>query len=120
MVTKKSGLIIIVVLALTSLVEGGFQISTRYLDDRPFDPDTDILTLDESLYLSVYTDETVIGGMGQYIWALVCEASLATITQGEAGPDADYVEIGPASWLWPIPGSVPEDEDGRAGPIGGV
>jgi len=116
MLRSKLGLIIIVVLALSSLVEGGFQIGTRYLDDRPFDPDTDVLSLDESLYLSCYTDETVGGHMGQYIWALVCEASLASITGGEAGPDAYGVEFsGSASDLWSIPGSVPEDEDGQYG-----
>jgi len=118
MLRSKLGLIIIVVLALSSLVEGGFQIGTRYLDDRPFDPDTDILTLDESLYLSVFTDEREFSSLTGYYWALVCDCSLASITDGVAGPDAYGVEIrGPASLLWDVPGSVPEGEDGRYGAI---
>ena len=125
MVTKKSGLIIIVVLALTSLVEGGFQIGTRYVDGRPFEPDTDILQLDESLYLSIWTDELVFGTeLWGYYWALVCDWSLATITGGEAGPDAPPLVYfyGSASELWDAlvpPGAVtiPEDEDGQWGQI---
>jgi hypothetical protein len=57
--------------------------------------------------------------MGQYLWALVCDRSLATITGGEAGADAVYswwVEFsGSASDLW----SVPQHEDGQYGSIGG-
>ena len=101
------------------VVLGGFQIGTRYLDDSPFNRDTDVLDISESLYLSMWTDEWVYGSMGQYLWALVCDRSLASITGGEAGPDAVYswgVEFsGSASDLW----SVPQHEDGQYGSIGG-
>lgn len=118
MVTKKSILMIIVVFALTSLAEGGFQIGTRYLDGTPFEPDTDVLLLDESLYLSIYTDVWEYSLWTGYFWALVCDCSLASITEGEAGPDAYIVTFhGSASDLWSIPGSVPEGEDGRVGTI---
>lgn len=119
MLTKKLSLIITVVLALAPLAQGGFQIGTRYLDDRPFDPDTDVLDIGESLYLSIFTDEREQSSLSGYFWALVCDFSLASITDGEAGPDAYYVKIwGPASVLWDVPGSVPEGEDGRVGEFG--
>jgi len=117
MVGKRSDLIVLVLLVgLGPAAQGGFQIGTRYLDDRPFDPDTDVLDINESLYLSMWTDEMVWGSMGQYIWALVCDMSMATITGGEVGPDVEWrVEFsGSASDLW----SVPEHEDGQYGSIG--
>lgn len=107
------GMVVMVVLA--QVAQGGFQIGTRYLDDTPFDPDIDVLGLDESLYLSCYTDETVSGHMGGYYWALVCEASLATITGGEPGADATegsiFLFYGSAS-------GFSENEDGQWGAIG--
>ncbi len=114
---RKIGLMLVVFLVWNGGVAlGGFQIGTRYLDDRPFDPDTDVLDINESLYLTMWTDEWVGGTMGQYMWALVCDWSLASITGGEAGPDAEsrVVFYGSASDLW----SVPEHEDGQSGLIG--
>jgi hypothetical protein len=122
MVGKRCGLIVLVVLLVFgAAAEAGFQIGTRYLDERPFDPDTDFLDIYESLYLSIWTDEDVLGHMEVYAWALVCDWSLAAITGGEAGPDAEWgVSFsGSASALWDVPLSVPEDEDGQWGRIGG-
>ena len=108
-------ILLVIVVILGPVAEAGFQIGARYLDDRPFDPDTDVLDISESLYLSIWTDEWVYGSMEQYMWALVCDRSLASITGGEAGPDALWgvVFYGSASDLW----SVPEDEDGQSGSI---
>ena len=101
MVTKKSGLIIIVVLlVLTAVTDadnepvGTFKIGSRYLDGTAFEPETDILDISDSLYLSIYTEEEFFwpSSFGYY-WALVCDPSLAGITGGEAGPDAYLVGI---------------------------
>ncbi len=119
MVGKRSHLIVLVLLlGLGSAAEAGFQIGTRYLDDRPFDPDTDLLDINESLYLSIWTDETVWGIMERYDWALLCDSMLAEISDGEAGPDAKWgvVFYGSAP-IW-LP-SVPEQENGQSGAIGG-
>jgi len=115
-------IVLLTVVVLGAVAEAGFQIGMRYVDGRPFDPDTDVLDINESLYLSVYTDEPEHGHLNQYAWALVCDKSLANIMGGEAGPDAPWgvTFYGPASQLWDIPGSVPEDEDGRYGAIEGV
>ena len=130
MVTKKSGLIIIVVLlVLGTLTEaanepvGTWEIGTRYIDGTAFEPDTDMLDIGDSLYLSIYTEEAFgWASTFGYYWALVCEASLAGITGGEAGADATEGSIfyfyGSASDLWEVPGSVPEHEDGQYGVIG--
>lgn len=90
MVTKKSGLIIVVVLlAFAPLAEADFQIGTRYLDDSPFNPDTDILDIGDSLYLSIYAEEFFADVFSSsYYWELTCDPSLATITGGVLGPDA--------------------------------
>jgi len=116
MVGKRSGLVVVVLLALGAPAEAAFQIGTRYLDDRPFEPDTDVLDINDSLYLSIWTDERVWGQMGVYEWAVVCEGSLATISGGEAGPDAKsgvtFLGSTP-SWL------VPEEEHGQWGVIQG-
>lgn len=98
MVRKKSGLIVIaVLLGLAPLAQGDFVIGTRYLDGTAFEPDTDILLLDESLYLSIYAEEGFYSaGSADYYWALICEPSLATITGGVLGPDAYDGNIGDA------------------------
>jgi len=89
MVTKKSGLIfIIVLLALAPLGQADFQIGTRYIDGTPFEPDTDILGLDENLYLSMYAEEFFPSGSAVVHWQLLCDPSLATITGGVLGPEA--------------------------------
>ena len=122
MVAKKLCLMVVVVLlVLPTLTEardpvGTFKIHTSYLDDTPFDPDTDVLDIGESLYLSIYAEEEFFweSGFG-YFWALVCDPSLATITGGEIGPDADSGNVN---------GSVIEDGlttvsgDGRWGWLG--
>jgi len=97
MVTKKLSLIVIVaLLALVTLTEaanepvGTWEIGTRYLDGTAFEPGTDMLDIGDSLYLSIYTEEAFgWGSTFGYYWALVCDPSLAVITGGEAGPDAD-------------------------------
>jgi len=114
MVTKKSGLItIVVLLALATLTEaanepvGTWEIGTRYLDGTAFEPGTDILDIGDSLYLSIYTDEEFgWGSTFGYYWALVCDPSLAIITGGEAGPDADFVAFwgSPAGLVYGLPG----------------
>ncbi|MCK4294031.1 MAG: PEP-CTERM sorting domain-containing protein [Planctomycetes bacterium] len=89
MATKKSGLIfIIVLLALAPFGQADFQIGTRYLDGTAFEPDTDILRLDENLYLSMYAEEVFPTGSAVVRWQLLCDRSLATITGGVLGPDA--------------------------------
>lgn len=101
MVTKKSGLItIVVLLGLAAVTEaanepvGTWEIGSRYIDGTAFEPDTDILDISDSLYLSIYTEEEFFfPSTTGYWWALVCEPSLAGITGGEAGPDAYLVGI---------------------------
>lgn len=122
MVTEKLSLIIIIVLlALAPLSEAGyepvgtFEIGTRYVDGTTFDPDTDILDISDSLYLSIYNEEEFgwPSGFG-YWWALVCDPSLATITGGEAGPAAYKVGFygSPVGHIYGLPG------DGEHGWIG--
>ena len=118
MAIKKSGLIIVVVLlvlaaaTVSAEVVGTFEIGTRYVDGTAFDPDTDILDVGESLYLSIYTDEWFVAySTAGYFWALVCDPSLATITGGELGPDALGGGIGNTAGLVGVPGY------GRAGII---
>ena len=98
MATKKSGLIVMVVLlGLGSLAEGvdepygTFKIRTRYVDGTAFEPNTDVLGIDDSLYLSMYAEEDFGWGSSYgYYLALVCDPSLATITGGVLGPAAAY------------------------------
>jgi len=113
-------IVLLTVVFLGTVAQAGFQIGTRYLDGRPFDPDIDVLDISESLYLSMWTDEWVTGYMERYDWALVWNKSLATITGGEASPDA---EIG---FVFHFYGSAccsecgwfnPEDEDCQRGTI---
>jgi len=91
MVTKKLGLIIIVVLlALATVTEAGLEIGTRYLDGTPFDADTDTLDIGESLYLSLYAEESLPPPFTtDYYWELLCASWLGTITGGVLGPDAE-------------------------------
>ncbi len=111
-------IVLLTVMFLGAVAQAGFRIGTRYVDGRPFDPNTDVLDINERLYLSISTDETVWGHMDVYVWALVCDKSLASISGGEAGPDVEWwVEFfGAASKLW----SIPEEEDGQWGEIFGL
>lgn len=122
MVRKKLGLIVIVaLLALATLIEaanepvGTWEIGSRYLDGTAFEPGTDILDIGDSLYLSIYTEEAFgWGSTYGYWWALVCDPSLAGITGGESGPDADtYIAFfgSPAGLVYGLPG------DGQWGQI---
>jgi len=121
MVKKKLSLIVIVaLLALGTLTEaqepvGTWEISSRYLDGTAFEPGTDFLDIGDSLYLSIYTEEA-FGWPSDYgyWWALVCDPSLATITGGESGPDADtYIVFfgSPVGLVYGLPG------DGQWGQI---
>ena len=99
MVTKRLSLIVIVALlvlaTLANAVDepvGTFKIGTRYLDGTAFEPDTDILDIGDSLYLSIYADEGFYwpSSFG-YLWALTTDSPSATITGGVKGPDAYMV-----------------------------
>ena len=124
MVTKKAGLIVIVILLGLFLINGAvvdalaiceppvfrpdrFHIGTRYLDGTAFDPSTDILDIADSLYLSIYAEEEFCweSGFG-YGWALVGDPSLATITGGVLGPDAydGYISATNGLFVGVVPG----------------
>ncbi|MCK4294030.1 MAG: PEP-CTERM sorting domain-containing protein [Planctomycetes bacterium] len=98
-------MVMVVLLGLGSLAEavdvpvGTFKIRTRYLDGTAFEPNTDVLGIDDSLYLSMYAEEDFWWGSSfGYGWALVCDPSLATITGGVFGP-ASY-----GGWMVPTDG----------------
>ncbi|MCK4294029.1 MAG: PEP-CTERM sorting domain-containing protein [Planctomycetes bacterium] len=111
-------MVMVVLLGLGSLAEavwlpvGTFKIHTRYLDGTAFEPNTDVLGIDDSLYLSMYAEEDFWWGSSfGYYWALVCDPSLATITGGVLGPGAAY-----GGWIAPTDGLLyGVDGEGRRG-----